>query len=37
MLEYNRTDVSEDIDTNKTDGSNERIICNYWYFPKIRF
>ena len=31
-LEYDRIDVSEGIDVNKTDGSRECIIWHYWYF-----
>ena len=36
MLEYDRIHISEDIDTNKTDGWHECIIC-YWFFPKANF
>ena len=32
MLYYDRTDVSEGIDVNKTSASKECIICLYWYF-----
>ena len=32
MLHYNRIDVSEEIDVNKTNGSKECNICHYWYF-----
>ena len=32
MLEYNRIDVSEGIDVNKTNASKEYDICHYWYF-----
>ena len=32
MLEYDRIDISEGIDTNKTSASNECNICHYWYF-----
>ena len=32
MLEYDRIDISEGIDTNKTSGSKECSICHYWYF-----
>ena len=32
MLEYNRIDISEGIDINKTNASKECDICNYWYF-----
>ena len=29
MLEYDRIDISEDIDTNKTSASKECNICHY--------
>ena len=29
MLDYDRTDVSEGIDTNKTNGSRECIVSHY--------
>ena len=32
MLEYNRIDISEGIDINKTNASKEFDICHYWYF-----
>ena len=32
MLEYDRIDISEDIDMNKTSASKEYDICHYWYF-----
>ena len=35
MLEYNRIDISEGIDINKTDASKECKICHYWYFKDI--
>ena len=31
MLEYDRIDISEGIDINKTNGSKERDIYHYWY------
>ena len=31
MLEYNRIDISEGIDVNKTNLSNDCDICHYWY------
>ena len=31
MLEYDRIDVSEGIDINKTNASRECHICHYWY------
>ena len=37
MLEYDRTDISEGIDVNKTDLSKEFDICHYWYFKDIGF
>ena len=37
MLEYDRIDVSEGIDTKGGDGLQECIICHYWYFLKINF
>ena len=32
MLHYERIDVSEGIDVNKTSKSKECDICHYWYF-----
>ena len=32
MLYYDRIDVSERTDVNKTSASNECVICRYWYF-----
>ena len=32
MLEYNRIDISEGIDTNKTNASKVCNICHYGYF-----
>ena len=32
MLEYDRTDISEGIDTSKTSASKEFNIYHYWYF-----
>ena len=37
MLEYDRIDVSEGIDTNKTKASKECKIFLYWYFKDIGF
>ena len=34
MLEYDRIDISEEIDINKTKVSRECDICHYWYFFK---
>ena len=32
MLEYDKIDISEGIDINKTNASKECNICHYWYF-----
>ena len=32
MLYYDRIEVSEVIDINKTSASKERDICHYWHF-----
>ena len=32
MLKYDRIDISEVIDINKTNASKECDICHYWYF-----
>ena len=37
MLEYNKIDISERIDVNKTNLSKECDICHYWYFKNIGF
>ena len=38
MLEYDRTDISEGIDINKSsDKSKECHICHYWYFLDKNF
>ena len=37
MLEYNKIDISEGIDVNKTNASKEYDICHYWYFKDIGF
>ena len=38
MLEYNRIDLSEDIDVNKPNNkSKECNICHYWYFIDKNF
>ena len=37
MLEYQRIDISEGIDINKTNLSKEYDICHYWYFKDIGF
>ena len=37
MLQYDRIDISEGIDINKTDPSKECIIYHYWYFKDIGY
>ena len=37
MLQYDRIDISEGTDVNKTNGSKECHICHYWYFRDIGF
>ena len=37
MLEYDRIDISEGVDVNKTSLSKECDICHYWYFKDIGF
>ena len=37
MLEYERIDISEEIDVNKTNLSKKYYICHCWYFKDIGF
>ena len=37
MLEYDRIDISEGIDVNKTNLLKECDICHYWYFEDVDF
>ena len=37
MLYYDRIEVSEGIDVNKTSTSKECDICHYWYFLNYSF
>ena len=37
MLQYERIDISEGIDFDRTNNSVEFIICHYWYFKDIGF
>ena len=37
MLEYDRIDISEGIERNKTNASKECDICHYWYFLDKNF
>ena len=37
MLEYERNDILEGIDLNKTNKSKECMLCHYWYFLNKNF
>ena len=37
MLQYEKIDVSEGIDVNKTSSSRECELCHYWFFKDIGF
>ena len=37
MLQYDRIDISEGIDIDKTNKSKECKICHYWYFLDKNF
>ena len=37
MLKYDRIDISEGIDVNKTNKSKECKFCHYWYFLNKNF
>ena len=37
MLQYERVDVSEGIDVNKTSLWKECELCHYWFFKDIEF
>ena len=37
MLYFDRIDVSERIDVNKTSASKDYDICHYWYFLNYSF
>ena len=37
MLYSDRIDVSEEINVNKTNASNDCDICHYWYFLNYSF
>ena len=37
MLWYQKIDVSEGIDANKTSASKECELCHYWFFNNIGF
>ena len=37
MLHYEKIEVSEGIDINKTDASKEFMLCHYWYFKDVGY
>ena len=37
MLRYQKIDVSEGIDVNKTSASKECELCCYWFFKDVGF
>ena len=37
MLQYQKIDVSEEIDVNKTSASEECELCHYWFFKDVGF
>ena len=37
MLQYEKIDVSERIDVNKTSASKECELCHYWFFKNVGF
>ena len=37
MLQYQKIDVSEGIDVNKTSASKESDLCQYWFFKDVGF
>ena len=37
MLQYDRIDVSEGNDINKTSVTKECGICHYWYFKDVGY
>ena len=37
MLQYDRINVSEETDINKTSESKKCMVCHYWYFKDIGY
>ena len=37
MIQYERINISEEIDLNKSDKSKECMVCYYWYFKDIGY
>ena len=36
-MQYDRIDVLEEIDINKTSASKEYMLCHYWYFKDVGY
>ena len=37
MLQYEKINISEEIDTNKSNKPNEYMSCHYWYLKDIDY
>ena len=37
MLKYDKIDITEGIDVDKTNKSRECMFCHYWYYLNINF
>ena len=37
MLQFDKSDVSDEIDTNQITGSKKCMLCHYWYFKDVGF
>ena len=37
MLQYEKIDISEEIDISKTSASKECMLCHYWYFKDVGY
>ena len=37
MLQYEKINISEGIDINKTSTSKKCMLCHYWYFKDVGF
>ena len=36
-MQYEKIDISEEIDINKTSASKECMLCHYWYFKDVGY
>ena len=36
-MQYEKIDISEEIDINKTSASKECMLCHYWYFQDVGY